>query len=330
VTAVVTRVILDLKRDGTVGVEWQIDGECDSVDIACGATPETVDHAHVMTMPAAPGRAVLEGTHHRPLFVSVTPSGSGGAAVAGARNLGLAGLNNFRDLGGYRTRSGQTVRWGLVFRSDALLLDEDGFKDFSGLGVRAVYDLRSDQERETTPNRLPTGEFLVQHLSLVGEESARAAIEAGLTDGEAFLADLYVAMLERSAGLIGTVISGLADENLLPAVFHCAAGKDRTGIVAAVLLLALGVDEDVVLDDYELTSRYRNPDRVKEVMARLEAEQSISPEAVAGILRTPRWAMGAAIKEIENRYGGIAGYLTGPAGVAAERVTHLRRLLLTP
>jgi protein-tyrosine phosphatase len=323
-------VILDLKRDGTVGVEWAIDGECDSVDIAFGATPETVDHAHVMTVPASPGRTVLDGSHSLPLFVSVSPGGTGGAAVAGARNLGLGGLNNFRDLGGYHTRSGQTVRWGLVFRSDALLLDEDGFEAFSGLGVRAVYDLRSDQERETTPNRLPNGEFVLQHLSLVGEESARAAIEAGLRDGEAFLADLYVKILERSAGLIGTVICGLADENLLPAVFHCAAGKDRTGIVAAVLLLALGVDDDVVLDDYELTSRYRNPERVKQVMARLESEQSISPEAVAGIMRTPRWAMGTAVKEIENRYGGIDGYLTGRAGVPERAVADLRRLLLTP
>jgi protein-tyrosine phosphatase len=323
-------VILDLSQDGSVGVEWELDGETDAVDIACGPTPETVDHAHVVTVPAGVGRTVLEGSHPWPLYVSVTPSGTGGAVVAGARNLSLGGLNNFRDLGGYHNRSGQTVRWGLVFRSDALLFDDEGFESFSGLGIKAVYDLRSDQERETTPNRLPGGGLVVRHLSLVGEESARAAIEAGLTDGEAFLADLYVKILESSAGLIGTVITGLSDGALLPAVFHCAAGKDRTGIVAAVLLLALGLDEDLVLDDYELTSRYRNPERVKEVMARLETEQAISAEAVAGILRTPRWAMETAVKEIENRYGGIDGYLTGPAGVPAAALPELRRLLLTP
>jgi protein-tyrosine phosphatase len=330
VTAAITRVDLDLRTDGTAGVAWEVAGECESVDIACGSTPETVDHAHVVTLPAAFGSTVLTDSHRRPLFVSVSPTGSGGAVVAGARNLGLSGLSNFRDLGGYHTAGGQRVRWGAVFRSDALLLDDDGIRLFTNLGIKAIYDLRSDQEREASPNRLPGGDLVVRHLSVVGEESARAAIEAGLTNGEAFLAGLYVKILERSADVIGAVIAGLADETLLPAVFHCAAGKDRTGIVAAVLLLALGVDKERVLDDYELTSRYRDPGLVKERIARLQEKHPISAEGVAGIMRTPRWAMEAAIKELENRYGGIDGYLTGPAEVPASALADLRRLLLTP
>jgi protein-tyrosine phosphatase len=321
---------MDWRNDGTVGVAWEIAGDCESVDIACGSTPETVDHAHVVTVPAAIGSTVLTERHPRPLFVSVSPRGSGGAVVAGARNLGLSGLSNFRDLGGYPTAGGQTVRWGVAFRSDALLLDDEGIKFFTDLGIKAIYDLRSDHERETSPNRLPGGDFVVRHLSVVGEESARNAIEAGLTNGEAFLADLYVKILERSAGLIGTVIAGLADEKLLPAVFHCAAGKDRTGIVAAVLLLALGVEEELVLDDYELTSRYRNPELVKERIAHLQEQHPVSAEGVAGLMRTPRWAMEGAVKEIENRYGGIDGYLTGAAEIPAQTLADLRRLLLTP
>jgi protein-tyrosine phosphatase len=127
---------------------------------------------------------------------------------------------------------------------------------------------------------------------------------------------------------LGRILTDLADESRLPAVFHCAAGKDRTGIVAALLLSVLGVPEEDILDDYELTSRYRTPDRVDAVMNRLRSERGVAPEVAAGILRTPRWAMQSALADISERYGGIDGYLEGPGGMDPSVPEVLRALLL--
>lgn len=147
-------------------------------------------------------------------------------------------------------------------------------------------------------------------------------------DGETFLAGIYLHMLERSAVGFGRILSGLADGDRLPAVFHCAAGKDRTGMVAALLLSVLGVDEGDILDDYELTSRYRRPERIAATKARLEGEYSVPAEVVAGILRTPRWAMESTLAELRQRYGSVEGYLTGPAAVHPSVPGKLRELLL--
>ena len=92
-------------------------------------------------------------------------------------------------------------------------------------------------------------------------QAKRPPTGATAADGERFLYDLYVGMVEHSSAQVGQLFSGLAQGEILPAVFHCHAGKDRTGIVVALLLETLGVDREVVLDDYELTARYRKGTR---------------------------------------------------------------------
>ena len=324
----VTSLTVERQPEGTAKVRWLIEGECTSLDLAWGQGPEPTDLTSIRSVRPTVTGEVIEGLADGPLYVSVSPIPGTGERVAGIRNLGLAGTTNFRDLGGYRASGDATVRWGRIFRSDALLLEDSALSAFGGLHVRTIYDLRSEVEREQSPNRLPAGNHVITHLPVVGEESAREAIEAGLEDGEAFLARLYVQMLEDGASSFGALITDLADLNNLPAVFHCAAGKDRTGMAAALLLLALGVDEKTVLDDYELTSTYRTSDPVKAVMARLGEDQKIPAEAVAGILRTPRWAMKAAIDAVNEHHGGIDGYFTGPGGADAGVLSRLREVLL--
>ncbi len=298
------------------------------------------------TVPAPDGEAVLDPDDlGGRVSVSVAPAGVGtgpadngaggdgpGATIAAERRIGMNGPVNFRDLGGYRTSAGATVRWGRVFRSDALLLDDRDIQDFAGLGIRTVYDLRSDMERDTSPNRLPPqGAPTVRVVPLVRQDADTNPLEnLDLTDGENFLAQLYVNSLEGLAGNFGVVLTGLAQDDELPAVFHCAAGKDRTGMVAAVLLSVLGVPLDDILDDYELTGRYRTTEHVQASMERLRANENIPPQVIAGILRSPRWAMQTALTTVGRRYGDFDGYLTGPAGVAAGVPDRLREILLRP
>ncbi len=309
-------------------VRWTAEGACDRVDIAWASTPEGIDHRHALTVDAGRRSVVLDEVPAGPAFVSVAPSGGGGAVVAGERNLGFAGPTNFRDLGGYVGAGGARTRWGRVFRSDALALEDQDLDLFTGLGIRTVFDLRGDSERETAPSRLPAGAYAVESIALISEGSPPPAVDALLADGESFLADIYLHMLETSAPGVGYILTGLADGSRLPAVFHCTAGKDRTGIVAALLLTVLGVTDEDILDDYELTSRYRRPERMTAISERLRTESGVAPEVAAGILRTPRWAMQAALAELKRRYGGIEGYLTGPAAAEPSVPSDLRRLLL--
>ena len=137
-------------------------------------------------------------------------------------------------------------------------------------------------------------------------------------------------LLERSAATFGSILSGIAEEENLPAVFHCAAGKDRTGMVAAILLSVLGVADEQIVEDYALTSRYRSPDAVARALERMSETRNVAPEVVAGLMKTPRWALESALKQLSTEFGGVDSYLTGPGEVDRAVPGRLRELLLGP
>jgi protein-tyrosine phosphatase len=136
-------------------------------------------------------------------------------------------------------------------------------------------------------------------------------------------------MLDHGAVQIGELYTGLTARDGLPAVFHCHAGKDRTGVVAALLLEALGVGREAVLDDYELTARYRRREHQDMTFERL-VEAGMTPEAAAGVLSAPRWAMEQALDDLDRRFGGVEAYLTGPAAMDAADLQILRERLVGP
>ena len=158
----------------------------------------------------------------------------------------------------------------------------------------------------------------------------RPVIDAAtLEDGERFLAELYVGHLELAAERIGEILTSLASPNGVPAVFHCHAGKDRTGLVAALLLEALGVDRETVLDDYQLTARYRPREHQDGTFQRL-VDRGLPPEAAAGVLTTPRWAMEDALTALDEVHGGLDAYLLGPARMDPADLAVLRQRLVAP
>ena len=112
-------------------------------------------------------------------------------------------------------------------------------------------------------------------------------------------------------------------------VFHCHAGKDRTGVIAALLLESLGVPRSVVVDDYEATARYRVHTDDPETHQKL-IELGMLPEVAAGILSTPRWAMERTLDHLDERHGGVEAYLTGPAGLTEDGIDRLRSRLVDP
>lgn len=245
------------------------------------------------------------------------------------RRLPFEGATNFRDLGGYATADGGHTRWGLVYRADGLQqLTSADVERFGALGIRIVFDLRRDRERDTRPNRVPsTALCMMTPVEEAGVESLDRTRLLDQRDGELLLRTMYGNVLRHSASRIGQLFASLAAPDGLPALFHCHAGKDRTGIVAALLLEMLRVDRETVLDDYELTSAYRLREHQDSSYNNL-VELGLAPEAAAAVLGTPRWAMAETLTDLDGVFGGAEAYLTGPAGLDRSVLERLRELLV--
>jgi protein-tyrosine phosphatase len=325
----IAHVEVESQPDGALLVRWEFEGEPVAVDVATGSTADHVDHRHETTLPLGQTALRLSPEASGRPFVSVAPHGGGPAVVAADRRVPFEGVTNFRDLGGYRTTSGARTRWGLVFRADALHgLSAADLALYDRLGLRAVYDLRGEVERDERPNPVPSRQLTIIGRAADADPPASMPSATTQAEGEQILHDLYVGLIDHAAVQIGELFTALSGDDGLPAVFHCHAGKDRTGIVAALLLDALGVHRDTVLDDYELTARYRLRTEQDSSYERL-VEAGLSPEAAAGVLTTPRWAMQHALEDLDRRYGGVNQYLQGPAGMHADNLRKLRLRLLT-
>ena len=200
-----------------------------------------------------------------------------------ARHFGLAGASNFRDLGGYPTRDGRTVRWRQIFRSNHLgHLTEADVEVLRGLGLKSVFDFRGTEERTAAACRL---EEIVVH-SLPIEPTVVAELRARLAKGSlsaTAAADVmrgsYRSYVQHNTPRFRALFGHLLEDRA-PLVIHCTAGKDRTGFACALILHALGVPDGVIAGDYLLTNRfYRRdpaaspdlPDEVRQAIASVEA-----------------------------------------------------------
>ncbi len=251
-----------------------------------------------------------------------------------SRRLVLAGAVNFRDLGGHLGSGLQPIRRGLVYRSDHLArLTAADHEVLSEVGLKTVCDLRSERERERSPDRLPSTDSL-RYLFLPVEDSQfdpATALER-LKNGDRewlsldFVIALYRRYLDDFGPVWGTVLTLAASESNLPLVFHCTGGKDRTGICAALLLLLLGVKEEAILADHQL-STICNADRVQPLFDKL-ASLGVGPDLAGPYLQAPAEPLAAMLDYLSTRYGSVENYLLNQAGMEASTLSNLRALLL--
>jgi len=183
------------------------------------------------------------------------------AAPVVPTEVALHGASNLRDLGGYPAHGGRRVRSGLVFRSASLSgLTDDDLVALGRLGLRTVCDLRGEAERERAPSRLPRPGPALLTLSIeptVGA-SLRDIQARGAATGEdvvTLLGRAYQAYATTQLHQFRALLRTLLEPGRLPLLFHCSAGKDRTGFGAALLLTALGVPREAVVEDYRATDR---------------------------------------------------------------------------
>jgi protein-tyrosine phosphatase len=201
------------------------------------------------------------------------------------------------------------------------------------MGLREVFDLRHDAERIRQPTVIPDDLDIAMTVFAIGGEAAETpdVVELLSSSGDrdfgiAFMVEMYRELVAEHGTTFATLLHHLADPARLPAVFHCTAGKDRTGVAAALLLLVLGVDREVVLDDYELSTRYRSGPRIEVLRPRLEAA-GVDVEAVRPFLTAPRAALAAALDHIEEHHGTAEGFLAS-SGLDPGVPDQLRALLV--
>jgi len=240
------------------------------------------------------------------------------------RRLPLDGAMNFRDLGGY-VGAGGTVRWGVVYRADALVnLSE---RDLSQLvdvrGIRTVVDLRRDREVESEPSAFAQhGSVRYCHAPVVLDEAGTEspAEYLGTLDFAAHYLDMIL-LSPRSFALLFRLLA----EGAHPLVFHCAGGRDRTGVAAALLLLAAGVRREQIVADY-LLSNDLLAGRVERWRA-LFLEQGIDPAPILENMRLRPRYLAPTLDVIEGQFGGIDGYLMS-IGVTRAELAEVRRILI--
>lgn len=250
------------------------------------------------------------------------------AETSPARSLQLAGAPNFRDLGGYRGLDGRRVAWRRIFRSDHLgALTTADVATLTRTGGRAwrVCDLRGVAERAQAPcvltgaavHSLPIEPTVVQQLNALRE--AGHTLDPART--VALMQQTYRGFAREGAPRYAALFAHLLEDAPSPLVFHCTAGKDRTGFAAALVLLALGVPREEVLHDYLLTNTYYSA--VRPVASAL-------PEAVLDVLYGVQEAfLHAALEAAEQDCGSLSAWLSQRAGLgAAERERLAARYLL--
>jgi protein-tyrosine phosphatase len=234
----------------------------------------------------------------------------------------LTGYVNFRDLGGHATSSGHHVRRGRVYRSDSLAHVEpsDVLHLVEERGITTVIDLRREHEVEAAPlAALEAAGVRVVHQSLI-DPAVPPLQTSDIVDGT--LADRYVSILDTSGDQFVSVVRMIADRANHPMVFQCAAGKDRTGLVAAIVLGLLGVDDETIATDYAASATV-----VDMLLARLHARAPDREPPGPRIMSAEASTMHAALDWMRDRYGSVEGY-TRAHGLTSEEIGALRDAMI--
>ena len=234
------------------------------------------------------------------------------------RHLELEGAHNVRDLGGYRMQDGRQTRWKRFLRADNLhqltSASQDALIEY---GVRTVIDLRRTQETIDTPNVFAdSSRVAYHHHNMIGDTPLPGVPEEG--EATRRIADTYCIFLDDCKDQTGEILATLAAPGALPALYHCASGKDRTGLISALILGLAGVPEETIAQDYGLSARY---------LVGRESLPSISTWEDFQREYCPPDTMLITLQHLEQSYGGVEGYMRS-IGLQEEQIDSLRTAIV--
>lgn len=258
----------------------------------------------------------------------------GNQAIASERRIALAGSPNFRDFGGYHSANGQQVKWGHLFRSGQLAdLNADDINTVDQLQLDLIFDFRQNSEQASEQSRLPAERRPTVHSLPIspGNHSdflqRLRADNAGPEAAYQLMIDINRNFAEGQTAAYTNMFKHILAADNARFLIHCAAGKDRTGFGAALILLALGVPKDVVLRDYMLTGQFFIP---ASQAARLQEkyQTGIAKHAILPVLEVHEAYLQAALSTIEQQFSSVEDYLhealkLGPAELQELRARYL-------
>ena len=245
------------------------------------------------------------------------------------RLLPMDGAHNTRELGGYKTTDGKSVKWGMLYRSDKLSDISDTDQAYlQDLGIKKIIDFRSKEEKEEDPDIIPKGiDYIEMPISVDG--AMRSKIEAVLKgetnkDVKSFLIDANKEFVSNYTDVYEDFLRNLIDDDG-PTLFHCTAGKDRAGFAAAITLIALGVSKEDVINDYMKTNQFTK-ERIEEIIGQIELMTLYQTDAeiLRPLLGVEREYIETAFQTAEEKYGSLENFIRDGLNISDEDIQKLR------
>jgi len=315
------------ESDGDYHIEWQASHPDTRVTVE-PLTPSGAVEAHYSEDSE---RARLSGLEPASRHYFRVSDQHGTEVLATERKFGMQGTPNFRDFGGYRTADGRQVKWGFLFRSGQLAALSDQDVDLLGsLELDLVCDFRRLEEQQSDPSRLPEQQRpRIASLPIIPGSNARFFEEADNELGGRdamfdFMLEINRDFAEGQNSTYARMFKEILDVDDARFLVHCAAGKDRTGFAAALILLALGVPRDVVMRDYMLTARFFDPLREIDRLQQKYAMEHMDHESIMPMLEVHEDYLARALEVIEQNYESVEAYLAEALGVGPAELAELR------
>ncbi|MFF3113863.1 tyrosine-protein phosphatase [Kitasatospora sp. NPDC057904] len=320
-----TAATVTQQADGGFTIAWTAPG-VRHVTVYTGTDPDAVERDHAVARGAGGATVTVSGlaAADRRYFELVPDRGA--PLVIADRSLHLASAPNFRDAGGYRTADGHWVRMGVVYRSGDLsrLTDED-LAELRRLGIRTVFDLRTPAERKAAPDRVPAGATAVDANVLGAADTGAFNVTTPQAAVQAMVdAERTMVAADSARAAYRSVFTGLVERDDENVVYHCTAGKDRTGWASAALLTALGVPRETVEADYLASNAYRAAENAATLAKLPPAYQAVYKP----LLDVRPEYLDAGFDEVRKRFGSFDGYLKDGLGLDQRDLRDLRSQLL--
>ncbi|MDA3624427.1 tyrosine-protein phosphatase [Saccharopolyspora sp. WRP15-2] len=240
-------------------------------------------------------------------------------SAATQRHVPLTGTHNVRDVGGYPTADGRSIRWNTLIRADALhRLTDAGRAHFAEMGLRTVLDLRERAEREHAPDAFTGPDPVQRWVPIFAERLDSAAMG---------LPEIYRRMVDDFGDRLVLAVRELARPGALPAVVHCSAGKDRTGVVIALALSVAGVAPEVIAEDYAMTGEFLGAEYLADIEQRMAAI-GLSQQPRDNAVACPPELIHDTLTRITGKHGTVRDFLLAH-GATGEELEALRTALVS-
>ncbi len=327
------QAIIERINDKQVRIQWDKLSDGGQVTIFRSLDPKKRATAELIGS-SDQGQILLEDQKGVNRYYYLLDAGDAPGNWIAERLVIMEGTVNFRDMGGYQTIDERQTRWGILFRGDSLQRATENDQELvKKMNIGQIFDFRRPEEVKKGPNLMKQDHIAeYHHLPVVhGEFNFMAALEklkANEADWikEETIIKGYIDNTVNFAEIWGKVIQQLAQDDCPPLFFHCTAGKDRTGICAALILSALNIPRATILADYLLS----NP-CIRGVWQRVQkmiADQGVNPKKLEPFFTAPEYAMNALLDHLEQNYNSPLNFLKTQAGIEQETIDALKVRLL--